>query len=57
MEAGTWAPNGYLAQPWRFFVITGNARKALSRTMEQIALESGIDTLSEEGKLTRKIKR
>lgn len=55
MEAGTWAPNRYLTQPWRFFVITGNARKALSRTMEQIALESGIDPLSEDEK--RKIEK
>lgn len=50
MEAGTWAPNRYLTQPWRFFVITGEARKALSRIMEQIALESGLDPQSDEGK-------
>ena len=25
LEAGTWAPNHHLTQPWRFFVVTGEA--------------------------------
>ncbi|MCM0648537.1 nitroreductase [Clostridium swellfunianum] len=50
IEAGTWAPNRYLTQPWRFFVITGKARQSLSRVMEEIALQSGLDINSEEGK-------
>lgn len=50
IEAGTWAPNRYLTQPWRFFVITGEGKMSLSRVMENIVLESGIDIYSEEGR-------
>lgn len=50
IDAGTWAPNRYLTQPWRFFVITGDGRKALSRTMEDIALDMGVNPDTEEGK-------
>lgn len=50
IEAGTWAPNRYLTEPWRFFVITGDGRKALAKIMEEIALESGIDIETELGK-------
>jgi nitroreductase len=50
IDAGTWAPNRYLTQPWRFFVVTGEGRKQLSKVMEEIALESGIDIESQEGK-------
>jgi nitroreductase len=55
IEAGTWAPNRYLTEPWRFFVISGDGRKALSKVMEDIVIESGIDLESEEGK--RKLKK
>lgn len=50
IEAGTFAPNRYLTEPWRFFVISGDGRKALSKVMEDIAIESGVDLQSEEGK-------
>jgi nitroreductase len=50
MEAGTWAPNRYLTEPWRFFVIQGNGRNELSKVMENIVFQSGIDLESEEGK-------
>ncbi|QAA33061.1 nitroreductase family protein [Clostridium manihotivorum] len=50
IEAGTHAPNRYLTQPWRFFVISGNGRKALSKVMEDIVVASGVDIASEEGK-------
>jgi nitroreductase len=50
IESGTWAPNRYLTQPWRFYVITGEGRKSLSKVMEEIALQSGMDSNSEEGK-------
>jgi nitroreductase len=49
IEAATWAPNRYLTEPWRFFVITGDGRKALSKVMEDIVLQSGIDLNSEAG--------
>lgn len=50
IEAGTFAPNRYLTEPWRFFVISGNGRKKLSQVMEDIALQSGVNQDSEEGK-------
>jgi nitroreductase len=50
IEAGTWAPNRYLTEPWRFFVISGEGRNSLSKVMEDIVIESGIDSESEEGK-------
>jgi nitroreductase len=31
IEAATWAPNHKLTQPWRFTVLTGNAREELGR--------------------------
>ncbi|MDP4144996.1 MAG: nitroreductase [Bacillota bacterium] len=50
IEAGTWAPNRYLTEPWRFFVISGEGRNKLAKVMEDIAIQSGIDLESEEGK-------
>lgn len=50
IEAGTWAPNRYLTQPWRFFVISGDGRRALSKVLKDIVLQSGINIESEEGK-------
>ncbi|MCS7051977.1 MAG: nitroreductase family protein, partial [Thermomicrobium sp.] len=29
LEAANWAPNHHLTQPWRFFVLRGEARRAL----------------------------
>lgn len=50
IEAGIWAPNRYLTEPWRFFVISGEGRKRLAKVMEEIVIQSGIDLDSEEGK-------
>lgn len=50
IEAGTWAPNRYLTEPWRFFVIRGEGRNKLSRVMEDIVIQSGIDLEGEEGR-------
>lgn len=55
IEAGTWAPNRYLTEPWRFFVISGDGRNALSQVMVDIARASGADENTEEGK--RKIEK
>lgn len=49
IEAGTYAPNRYLTEPWRFFVIKGEGRNKLSKVMEDIVLDSKIDINSEEG--------
>lgn len=40
LEAGTWAPNHYLTQPWRFFVLTKAGREPLSRVLVDIAEEN-----------------
>ena len=33
LEAATWAPNHRLTEPWRFFVLAGDARNELGRCM------------------------
>jgi nitroreductase len=33
LAAGTWAPNHHLTEPWRFFVLTGEAREGLGEAM------------------------
>ncbi len=33
LEAGTWAPNHHLTEPWRFVVIAGEERKRLGAAM------------------------
>ena len=50
LEAGTKAPNRYLTEPWRFFVISGEGRNSLSKVMGDIVLQSGVDLESPEGK-------
>ncbi len=50
IQAGTWAPNRYLTEPWRFFVISGDGREKLSKVLEEIAVQSIEDPDSEEGK-------
>lgn len=37
IEAGTWAPNHHLTEPWRFFVLQGEARTALGKVMAGVA--------------------
>lgn len=40
LEAGTYAPNHFRTEPWRFFVLTGEGRKGLADTLVEIAKES-----------------
>lgn len=35
LEAAVWAPNHHLTEPWRFVVLTGDARTALGEAMAQ----------------------
>lgn len=49
IDSATWAPNRYHTNPWRFYVISGEGRNRLSKVMEEIVLQSGIDVSSEEG--------
>ncbi len=37
LEAGRWAPNHHLTEPWRFFVLTGEARNGLGEAMATAA--------------------
>lgn len=37
LEAATWAPNHHLTEPWRFFVLQGEARDDLGRVMAAVA--------------------
>src|SRR4051794_16718033 len=48
LEAGTWAPCHHQTEPWRFFVLTGDARKSLGNIFAQIAKASMSEPVSEE---------
>ncbi len=37
LEAGTWAPNHHMTEPWRFFVLHGEARNRLGAVMGAVA--------------------
>lgn len=38
LEAGTWAPNHRLTEPWQFFVMSGEGRAKLGRALANIAV-------------------
>jgi nitroreductase len=46
LEAGTWAPCHHVTEPWRFSVITGEAREALG----EIMAKSKVDRKIRQGK-------
>jgi nitroreductase len=48
LEAATWAPNHHLTEPWKFFVLTGEGRRLLGRTLAEIAEETIADTNEQE---------
>ncbi|MEJ7840005.1 MAG: nitroreductase [Thermomicrobiales bacterium] len=39
LEAGTWAPNHHLSEPWRFFVLTGDGRLGLGAALADAVVE------------------
>lgn len=47
IEAGTWAPSHYRTEPWHFFVIEGEARRALGKALVEIAKEEMDDPTTE----------
>lgn len=49
LEAAVWAPNHRLTEPWRFFVLTGEARKGLGEAMAQ-GLAATLDPALPEAK-------
>lgn len=51
IEAGTWAPSHFRTEPWRFFVLEGDGRKKLGRTLAEVAAQSMDDPTSEGSKM------
>jgi len=41
IEAATWAPNHHLTEPWRFFVLQGDARVRLGEVVGEAMLAGG----------------
>lgn len=53
LEAGTWAPNHHLTEPWRFFVLEGDARAELGRAMGDVAAKRETDPVRQEAMATK----
>ncbi|MGE7824808.1 nitroreductase family protein [Paenibacillus sp. NPDC093718] len=47
VEAGTWAPNHKLTEPWKFFVMQGEGRDVLGNALGDIQAAGGDDTSEE----------
>lgn len=55
LEAASWAPCHFKTEPWKFFVLTGEGRRPLGRTLAEIAREGMDDPSTEENqKLLKK---
>jgi nitroreductase len=54
LEAGTWAPNHHHTEPWKFFVLTGDGRKPLGRTLAEIAKEKMENPTTDDNQLLLK---
>ena len=50
LEAAVQAPNHHLTEPWRFFVLAGEARSALGRVMSEALRKQLADDAGEAGK-------
>jgi nitroreductase len=48
LEAATWAPNHHLNEPWRFFVLAGEARERFGQVMAEDACRSLPDPNGEQ---------
>ncbi len=48
LDAAVWAPTHHHTEPWRFFVLTGEARNRLGEAMAQIVAAQLDDSTSEE---------
>jgi nitroreductase len=53
LEAGTWAPNHYRTEPWKFFVMTGDGRNNLGEVLGEIAIEGMESSIEREDKRKR----
>lgn len=50
LESAVWAPNHHRTEPWKFFVLSGEGRKPLSRALREVARGRVDDPESAEGK-------
>lgn len=57
LEAGVYAPNHHNVQPWRFFVIAGQARHELGQIMEHALAARLAETSSEQAQALLKKER
>lgn len=58
LESAVWAPNHHLTEPWKFFVLSGEGKKPLSRVLKEVAHGRVQAPDSEEGqKRIEKISR
>jgi len=48
LESGTWAPNHHRTEPWRFFVVTGEARRKLGEAISNFTKSTMETPISEE---------
>lgn len=48
IEAGTWAPNHHMTEPWRFVVVTGEARARLGQALAAGLVATSAETVSSE---------
>jgi nitroreductase len=48
IEAAIWAPNHYLTEPWRFVVLTGDARRKLGDAMSTALMNTSTDRPTQE---------
>lgn len=48
LEAGTWAPNHRMTEPWRFFVLRGEGRQMLGEALADVARANAADPESPE---------
>lgn len=54
LEAATWAPNHRLTEPWRFFVLAGDARHAFGEVLGRIeAANSDPDSKDVEARIAK----
>ena len=53
LEAATWAPNHHLTEPWRFWVISGDARERFGAAMAAGDLNTHRDTTPEQREIMR----
>lgn len=53
LEAGAWAPNHHMTEPWRFVVLEGEARIELGRVMGIVAASRELDPERKEAAATK----